>query len=105
MNKNFQQAIKALRSNPVRTVLTTLGIVIGISTVIMVLSAGAGFRSLINNEVASLGNNTLFIKTKIPPTTKNRAASSITGGLTPGIAVGITTFTLRDLADIKKLNK
>ena len=84
--------------------MTTLGIMIGIATVIMVLSAGAGFRSLINNEVASLGNNTLFIKTRIPATTKNRAASSVTGGLTPGIAVGITTFNQRDLDDIKKLN-
>lgn len=105
-SKALTQSIKALRANPVRTVLTTLGIVIGISTVIMVLSAGAGFRALINNEVASLGNNTLFIKTRVPPTTKNRAASTfgISGGLSPGIAVGITTFTQRDLDDIKKLN-
>ena len=83
-----------------RTLLTTLGIVIGISTVIMVLSAGAGFRSLINDEIKSLGSDTLFIKTRIPPTTKNRAANS----LTPGITVGITTFKQRDLDDIKKLN-
>ena len=100
-NKALSQSIKALTANPVRTVLTTLGIMIGIATVITVLSAGAGFKSLINNEVASLGNNTLFIKTRVPPTTKNRAASS---ALTPGIAVGITTFTQRDLDDIKKLN-
>ncbi len=103
-SKALTQSIKALSANPVRTVLTTLGIMIGIATVITVLSAGAGFNSLINNEVASLGNNTLFIKTKVPPTTKNRAASSITGGLSPGIAVGITTFNQRDLDDIKKLN-
>ena len=103
-SKALSQSLKALRSNPVRTVLTTLGIMIGIATVIMVLSAGAGFKALINDEVASLGNDTLFIKTKIPPTTKNRAASSITGGLTPGVAVGITTFTQRDLDGIKKLN-
>ncbi len=103
-SKALQQSIKALSANPVRTVLTTLGIMIGIATVIMVLSAGAGFKSLINSEVASLGNNTLFIKTRVPPTTKNRAASSITGGLTPGVAVGITTFNQRDLDDIKKLN-
>jgi ABC-type antimicrobial peptide transport system permease subunit len=104
MFKAFQQSLKALTANPVRTVLTTLGIMIGIATVITVLSAGAGFNSLINNEVASLGNNTLFIKTKVPPTTKNRAASSVTGGLSAGVAVGITTFTQRDLDDIKKLN-
>ncbi len=100
-SKALTQSIKALTANPVRTVLTTLGIMIGIATVIMVLSAGAGFKSLINDQVASLGSNTLFIKTRVPPTTKNRAA---TNALTPGIAVGITTFNQRDLDDIKKLN-
>lgn len=95
----LQQSIKALRSNPVRTLLTTSGIVIGIATVIMVLSAGAGFRSLINDEIKSFGSDTLFIKTRVPPTTKNRAQT-----LTPGIAVGVTTFKQRDLDDIKKLN-
>jgi len=60
-SKALTQSIKAMRANPVRTLLTTLGIVIGISTVIMVLSAGAGFRSLINDEIKSLGSDTLFI--------------------------------------------
>ena len=99
-SKALKQSVKALRANPVRTLLTTLGIVIGIATVIMVLSAGAGFRSLINDQIQSLGSDTLFIRTRIPPTTKSRAA----GTLTPGIAVGITTFKQRDLDDIKKLN-
>ena len=99
MFKALQQSRKALTANPVRTVLTTLGIMIGIATVVMVLSAGAGFRSLIDDQVKSLGNNTLFIKTRVPPTTKNRAST-----LSPGIAVGITTFKQRDLDDIKKLN-
>jgi len=98
-NKALKQSIRALSANPVRTVLTTLGIVIGISTVIMVLSAGAGFRSLINDEIKSLGSDTLFIKTRVPPTTKNRASN-----LSVGISVGITTFKQRDLDDIKKLN-
>ena len=39
-NRVLQQSIKAIKSNPVRTVLTTLGIMIGIATVITVLSAG-----------------------------------------------------------------
>jgi putative ABC transport system permease protein len=98
-NKILKQSIRALTTNPVRTVLTTLGIVIGISTVIMVLSAGAGFRSLINDEIKSMGSDTLFIKTRVPPTTKNRASN-----LSVGISVGITTFKQRDLDDIKKLN-
>ena len=101
----FRQSIKALLSNPARTALTTLGIVIGIATVILVLSAGAGFRSLINAQVAALGSNTLFIQTRVPPTTKNRAASGPGAEGGPGFSgVTITTFKQRDLDDIKKLN-
>jgi len=98
----FKQSIKALRSNPARTALTTLGIVIGISTVILVLSAGAGFRSLINAQVNALGSNTLFVQTRIPPTTKNRAsASASASGAFSGVV--ITTFQQRDLDSIKQL--
>ncbi|MDR3642289.1 MAG: ABC transporter permease [Candidatus Doudnabacteria bacterium] len=102
----FKQSIKALSANPARTVLTTLGIMIGISTVILVLSAGAGFRSLINDQVNALGSNTLFIQTRVPPTTKNRAASSAGGGPSEAAFSGvvITSFKQRDLDDIAKLN-
>lgn len=98
----FKQSVKALSANPARTVLTTLGIVIGIATVILVLSAGAGFRSLIDAQVGALGSNTLFVQTKVPPTTKNRAASSASAsGSFSGVT--ITTLKQRDLDDIKKL--
>jgi len=95
--------MKALSSNKGRTILTTLGIVIGISTVILVLSAGAGFRGIVNSQIATLGTNTLVVTTRVPPTTKNRASSS---GITPGASVGtvaITSFKLSDLDDIKRL--
>lgn len=101
----FKQSIKALTANPARTVLTTLGIMIGISTVILVLSAGAGFRSLINAQVDALGSNTLFIQTRVPPTTKNRAASNSAGSSASAFSgVQITSFKQRDLDDIAKLN-
>ena len=98
----FKQSIKALRANPGRTALTMLGIIIGIATVVLVLSAGAGFRSLINAQVAALGSNTLFIETRVPPTTKSRAASSAGSG-SAFSGVTITSFKQRDLDDIKKL--
>ena len=69
---------------------------------ILVLSAGAGFRSLINSQVDALGSNTLFIQTRVPPTTKNRAAnSSGPGGSFSGVV--ISSFKQRDLDEIKKL--
>ncbi len=103
MIKALKQSFKALSANKGRTSLTMLGIVIGIGTVVLVLTAGAGFRSLIDAQVATLGTNTLFIQTRVPPTTKNRASG---GGGGPGDAfsgVIISSFKQRDLDDIKKL--
>lgn len=97
-------SFKALSANKARTLLTMLGIVIGIATVVLVLSAGAGFRSLIDSQVATLGTNTLFIQTKVPPTTKNRASGSSQGGQGAAFTgVIISSFKQRDLDDIKKL--
>ena len=101
----LKQSVKALRANLARTALTMLGIIIGIGTVILVLSAGAGFRSLIDAQVATFGSNTLFIQTRVPPTTKNRAASASQSKLTSGFSgVTISSFKQRDLDDIKKLS-
>lgn len=103
MFKSFQQAIKALSSNPARTVLTTLGIIIGIATVILVLSAGAGFRGIINDQIATLGTNTLVIATRVPPTTKNRASVQQSNGPSFDATVAITSLKMRDLDDVKRL--
>jgi len=103
MFNSLQQSIKALRSNPGRTFLTTLGIVIGISTVILVLSAGAGFRSIVNDQISSLGTNTLVVATRVPPTTKNRASSASNNSPSLDATVAITSFKTKDLDDIKRL--
>jgi putative ABC transport system permease protein len=92
----LKQSIKALLSNKTRTLLTTLGIMIGIATVILVLSAGAGFRGLINNQLATIGADTLYIQTKIPSSSKNLASSE-------GSGVIITTLNQRDLDSVKAL--
>ncbi len=105
MYQIFKQAIKVLFANPTRTVLTTLGVMIGIATVILVLSAGAGFRSLINSQLQVYGTNTLFVETRVPPTTKNRNAGAMSADTGRAISsVAITTFKNRDLKDILKLN-
>jgi len=101
----FKQSIKSLTANPVRTVLTTLGIIIGIAAVILVLSAGEGFRSLINAQVEAYGSNTLFAETRVPPTTKNRGAGAASADISRVTsAVAITTLKNRDLEEIKRLS-
>jgi len=99
----IRQVIRGLTNNLVRTMLTTLGIVIGIAMVILVLSAGEGFRSYIVSQVEAFGTNTVFIETRIPPTTKARNSGGGLEGQTGSQAVAITTLKNRDIQDIKRL--
>ncbi len=94
----FKQSWQALSANKARTILTTLGIMIGIATVILVLSAGAGFRTLINDQIASFGTNTLYVQTKIP--SKNKY---VLGEEHVSTGVVITTLNQRDLDSIRRL--
>jgi putative ABC transport system permease protein len=98
MYNAFKQAWKSLSANKARTFLTTLGIMIGIATVILVLSAGAGFRKLIDNQVATLGTNTLYVQTKVP---SNKKTQSFSEGSPSGII--ITTLNQRDLDSVNRL--
>lgn len=108
MNKNiyFNQAIRGIKSNPSRTLLTTLGIMIGIGTVILVLSAGEGFKSYINAQVEAFGTNTVIVQTSVPASTKDRSSSSATSGEAKNSAsnaVPVTTLKIRDVEDIKNI--
>ncbi|MEI3592652.1 MAG: ABC transporter permease [Lachnospiraceae bacterium] len=48
-------ALMNIRSNKGRSILTMLGIIIGISSVIMIISIGNGVKSGINGELNSYG--------------------------------------------------
>jgi len=54
-------AINALRINKMRSGLTMLGIIIGVAAVIAMLSVGAGARTQISKEIASLGMNDIIV--------------------------------------------
>ncbi len=54
-------ALQALTTNKLRTILTMLGIIIGVMAVITLVAIGNGFRQQINDELGSLGSNVLTI--------------------------------------------
>ncbi len=57
----YKNTLKLLAANKMRSVLTMLGIVIGIAGVIMVISIGAGAQSLVLNQIKSMGTNLVSI--------------------------------------------
>ena len=105
-NIYFKQAIRGIKSNPSRTILTTLGIMIGIGTVILVLSAGEGFKSYVNAQVEAYGTNTLIVETSVPASTKDRANGAGESGnvnSSANNAVPVTTLKTRDVLDFKNI--
>ena len=56
-------AIKNIKSNKGRSILTMLGIIIGISSVIMVMAVGNGVRHQMSAELNNMGR-LLFIRTE-----------------------------------------
>ncbi len=83
--RTVKTALRSLRRNPMRALLTTLGIVIGVGAVIAMMEIGVGSSSAIKRTIASMGANVLLI---FPGT----AAS---GGVSFG-AGSVVTLTAED---------
>jgi putative ABC transport system permease protein len=60
--QHFRTALNALRLNLVRSILTTLGVIIGVASLIIMVSIGAGAQSAIDKQIAGLGSNMLQIQ-------------------------------------------
>src|SRR5258708_2912937 len=54
-------ALRALTRNKMRSILTMLGIIIGVGAVIAMVGVGQGASASIQQQIASLGNNMLFV--------------------------------------------
>ena len=57
----FKVAVRALARNKMRSALTTLGIIIGVSAVIAMVSIGEGAQFLVQNQISSFGSNLIFV--------------------------------------------
>jgi putative ABC transport system permease protein len=64
----FKTATRALRINKGRTALTMLGIVIGIMSIILVMSIGQGAQNLILAQIQGLGSKTIVVRPGRPAT-------------------------------------
>ena len=87
----LKTALGALRRNVMRTMLTTLGIVIGVAAVITMMEIGKGATIAIQRTMASMGANTLVI---LPGATS-------TGGINYGVG-SMMTLTPQDADTIIK---
>ena len=57
-------ALRSLRAHPLRTALTTLGVVIGVAAVITMVALGAGARERVAAQIESMGANLVLVWAK-----------------------------------------
>jgi putative ABC transport system permease protein len=85
----LKMALRALARNKARSALTMLGIIIGVASVIAMVSLGQGAQKLVQDQISSMGTNLLIVQ----------AGSQRSGGVRGGAGTS-TTLTPDDLAAI-----
>ena len=63
IQESFTTALDSIRANKLRAVLTMLGIIIGVASVIALLAIGNGFSDDITSEINSIGTNVVTVTT------------------------------------------
>lgn len=62
--ESFKQALSSLRANKLRSILTMIGIVMGVFSVITIVAIGNATQSYMDNEFAKIGANVLLVTYK-----------------------------------------
>ncbi|MEK7494865.1 MAG: ABC transporter permease, partial [Patescibacteria group bacterium] len=95
----LQFAVKTIRSHKSRTFLSVLGVVIGVFSVVVVMSLGNGVQNFVRGQVETFGTDVIQVEIKVPNTGKmsSQNSSSIAQG------VQITTLKIKDGEAIENL--
>ena len=62
LNESLRMAMRALKANIFRTILTLLGIVIGVGSVVSMLAIGEGAKQRVVQQIGSMGTNLLVVR-------------------------------------------
>ncbi len=91
LESTLRIAIRTIRINKMRSILTSLGIIIGVSSVIIMLAIGMGAQRSMAENMAKMGSNLLMVV----------SGSTTSGGIRMG-AGSKQTLTYSDALDIQK---
>jgi putative ABC transport system permease protein len=78
LSANIRFALSSITSHKLRSFLTMIGIIIGVASIITLVSIGRGVELLVDEEFQGLGNNLLFI---LPETVEPTVGQRRAGGL------------------------
>lgn len=83
MWENVLLALNGLRANKMRSLLTMLGIIIGIASVIAIMTMGDSISSSVTSSMASMGANNITVGVQQKSTTEETTTSGLTFSMGP----------------------
>jgi macrolide transport system ATP-binding/permease protein len=86
LTESMRMATRALKANIFRTVLTLLGIVIGVSSVVAMLAIGEGAKQRVIQQIGSMGTNLLVIRPQFNNARGRGPVATLTRGDAEAIA-------------------
>lgn len=91
LNDTLSMAVRGVASNPTRSLLTMLGIIIGVGSVVLMSSVGESMQGVILSQISSLGSKSMVIF----PGQQEGGASQV--------ATGYDSLTFEDLEALRRL--
>lgn len=62
ISTNVRMALTSIKASKIRSILTTLGVVIGVSSVVITVGLAEGFRNQVVNQIDQLGENIITVR-------------------------------------------
>lgn len=100
VTNHLANAYESLRSNRLRTLLTILGVTIGISSIIVILSLSAGAAKIITDQVGQLGGTIAVVRPGTPD--RDSQINNLTATLAGSQLA--SSLTEKDVKDIEKID-
>ncbi len=91
-------ALRALARNKMRSLLTMLGIIIGVAAVIAMVGVGQGARKQVADQIAAMGSNMLFVQSG----TVTRGGMHMGWGATKTLVMDDVNAILRECPSVKQ---
>ncbi len=95
----FKSSLEDFKRNKVRTFLTSLGIMVGVFSVVILIALGLGLKNYIEGQFQSMGANLIMV---LPG---SGFGSGEGGGLGPPGFIGGAEFDERDVVSLKKIQE
>jgi putative ABC transport system permease protein len=98
--EHVEHAVQSLRSTKMRSLLTTLGVAIGVASITTILSLSSGVTKVIDNQVQALGGNIAIVQ----PRARTGSSQNLANPLAQE-SFNTSTLTEQDLKDITSFEK